>query len=146
MKAQLEKRLARTNALFMDALAAFGSEHLGERLGTLPSNTVGEQFWCVVGARHSYVTAAAAGAWQGFSCPLSAEGTTDPAEVARTLTSTFEEVSGLLGSLDMLSGVQEDYLLDLLEHEVQHHGQLIRYLYGLKVEVPESWKQRYALD
>jgi uncharacterized damage-inducible protein DinB len=34
----------------------------------------------------------------------------------------------------------------LLEHEVQHHGQLIRYLYGLGIERPESWKQRYALD
>ncbi|MNL45598.1 hypothetical protein D3C87_1682570 [compost metagenome] len=38
------------------------------------------------------------------------------------------------------------FLLDLLEHEAQHHGQLARYLYGLKVGVPESWKSRYNFD
>jgi hypothetical protein len=37
-------------------------------------------------------------------------------------------------------------ILDLLEHEAQHHGQLIRYLYGLNLEIPESWKTRYALE
>jgi hypothetical protein len=36
-------------------------------------------------------------------------------------------------------------VLDLLEHEAQHHGQLIRYLYALKLAIPDSWKARYAL-
>jgi hypothetical protein len=100
----------------------------------------------VVGARHSYTLAAKAGSWQGFSCPLRREGTLDPEEVARTLRSTFAELSNFLASVDGLSGAQEEYLLDLLEHETQHHGQLIRYLYGLGVSPPTSWKQRYNLD
>jgi hypothetical protein len=37
-------------------------------------------------------------------------------------------------------------VLDLLEHEAAHHGQLIRYLYGLKLPIPAGWKRRYALD
>jgi hypothetical protein len=36
-------------------------------------------------------------------------------------------------------------MIDLLEHEAGHHGQLIRYLYGLRREIPESWKKKYAL-
>ena len=36
--------------------------------------------------------------------------------------------------------------LALLEHETQHHGQLIRYLYGLGIPRPESWQRQYALD
>jgi hypothetical protein len=146
MKAQLEKRLTRTNNLFLDLLERCTREQLASRLDGLPSNTVGEQFWCVVGARHSYVDAAMAGEWQGFSCPLTHEGTTDPSEIAATLGSTFDELSDFLASAQELSGVQEDYLLDLLEHEVQHHGQLIRHAYGIKVGVPDSWKQRYNLD
>ena len=37
-------------------------------------------------------------------------------------------------------------VLDLLEHEAAHHGQLIRYLYGLDLPIPDSWKRKYALD
>jgi spore coat protein CotF len=33
--------------------------------------------------------------------------------------------------------------MDLLEHEIQHHGQLIRYIYGNKLTFPNGWKQRY---
>jgi len=36
--------------------------------------------------------------------------------------------------------------LDLLEHEAAHQGQLIRYLYGLALPIPASWKRRYALE
>jgi hypothetical protein len=41
--------------------------------------------------------------------------------------------------------VQRRLAMDLLEHEVAHHGQLIRYLCGLRIDIPESWKSRYAL-
>ena len=33
----------------------------------------------------------------------------------------------------------------LLEHEVQHHGQLIRFVYGNKLSFPESWNKRYTV-
>lgn len=33
-----------------------------------------------------------------------------------------------------------------LEHEAAHQGQLIRYLYGLRLAIPESWRKRYALS
>ena len=33
------------------------------------------------------------------------------------------------------------FALDLLEHEAAHHGQLIRYLYGLDLPIPETWKR-----
>src|SRR5262245_20235317 len=34
------------------------------------SNTIGSQFWCIVGARESYSRALAHGAWAGYSCSL----------------------------------------------------------------------------
>jgi hypothetical protein len=33
----------------------------------------------------------------------------------------------------------------LLEHEIQHHGQLIRFVYGNRLSFPESWNQRYTV-
>ena len=44
--------------------AAF-SKDLGAR-----SNTIGSQFWCVIGARESYGAAIESGVWRGFSCSL----------------------------------------------------------------------------
>ena len=32
-----------------------------------------------------------------------------------------------------------------LEHEVQHHGQLIRFVYGNALTFPESWHDRYTV-
>ena len=37
-------------------------------------------------------------------------------------------------------------LLALLEHEAQHQGQLIRYVYALDYTFPESWASRWALS
>ncbi|MGL5010629.1 MAG: hypothetical protein ACRC6I_12165, partial [Paracoccaceae bacterium] len=55
-----------TNALAHDLTA----EALACRNGAARSNTIGNQFWCIVGARESYGRAFDAGAWQGFSCSL----------------------------------------------------------------------------
>ena len=53
-----------------------------------------------------------------------------------------EALDGLESATDLASGL----ILDLLEHEAAHQGQLIRYLYGLRLPIPASWKARYALD
>jgi hypothetical protein len=44
-----------------------------------------------------------------------------------------------------LSDRQLALAFDLLEHEVQHHGQLIRYVYGNSLSFPESWHTRYTV-
>jgi hypothetical protein len=33
-----------------------------------------------------------------------------------------------------------------LSTRLSHQGQLIRYLYGLRLDIPASWKERRALD
>jgi predicted alpha/beta hydrolase len=92
MTEQLQKRLSRTQTLYVDLLERLDAGLLASRLGELPSNSIGGQLWCVVGARHSYAKAARAGSWQGFSCPLPGDQVTDPAAVLAALNSTFEEV------------------------------------------------------
>jgi hypothetical protein len=56
-----------------------------------------------------------------------------------------EIVLTALAAIDEYTATQSELAIDLLEHEAAHHGQLIRYLYGLRIEIPQSWKSRYAL-
>lgn len=109
-----------------------------------PSNTVGAQFWCLVGARESYARAIEAGAWSAFSCSLTAEGTRQIAAVRAALETSAQAVRQALATTR--TDATDALVLDLLEHEAQHQGQLIRYIYALGLEFPASWKARWALD
>jgi len=130
--------------LYRDLLAVLDEGGLKSTLPALPSNTIGAQLWCVVGARESYARAIAAGEWAGFTCSL--DEPADPAEVAAALDRSEAAISEALAPLDDSSDAQDRLVLNLLEHEAQHHGQLIRYLYGLRLPIPASWKSRYALE
>jgi len=125
--------------------AALPSSALGVHNGAARSNTISGQFWCIVGARESYVRAFDAQAWQGFTCSLVEEGSLSSIRAALSATS-----DGFLDRLDSpevsLDAAREEILTDLLEHEVQHHGQLIRYFYANGLTFPASFARRYALN
>jgi len=44
-----------------------------------------------------------------------------------------------------LNDTQVSLAFDLLEHETQHHGQLIRFVYGNGLTFPASWNKRYTV-
>lgn len=148
--AVVREHFERSFGLYRDLAAGLDRNALESRLADVASNTIGGQLWCVVGARESYAAAITAGAWDGFSCSLDEPG--DPAKVADALARSAAEVSRVLDAVlapdgqGDLGGAREALVLDLLEHEAQHHGQLIRYLYGLQLPIPASWRTRYALS
>lgn len=133
----------RTFKLYRDFIDEVEPGVLSSKLPQLPSNTVGEQLWCVVGARESYTRAIEAGQWSGFSCSLTTA--TDQQAIADALHHSAEALKRVLDKAEELGDEQYRLLINLLEHEAAHQGQLIRYFYGLKVPIPESWKSRYAL-
>lgn len=134
----------RSFGLYRDLMESLDPGMLRSKLADVPSNTIGEQLWCVIGARESYARAVLAGAWSGFSCSL--KDPTDPSRVAESLSGSEDAVLRALDAMEAYTPVQSRLILDLLEHEAAHHGQLIRYLYGLRLPIPASWKARYALD
>lgn len=140
----LGRRFTRANALWLDLVGALSADQLAARLPGLASNPLGEQVWCVLGARESYPRAARAGSWQGFTSPVTHEQTVDAVALRAALESTAADVTDWLDTIVSYDDWQ--YALALLEHETQHHGQLIRYLYGLGIPRPHSWQQQYALD
>jgi hypothetical protein len=140
----VEESFERSFALYRDLMRALDATTLGSRITGVRSNSVGSQLWCVVGARESYSRAIAAGAWSGFTCSL--EDTGDPRAVTASLESSEAKVREALRGLGGASDAQARLFLDLLEHEAAHQGQLIRYLYALDLTIPNSWRNRYALD
>jgi hypothetical protein len=141
----LTERLTRAIELTDLLAAGLTDEALASRNGDAPSNTVGLQFWCVVGARESYRRAIERGAWDGFSCSLQDPGSAF--SVREALSESGALVRRVCGSLgDSPGSARESLAFDLLEHEVQHHGQLIRYFYANGLRFPPPFASRYALE
>ena len=137
----LKTKLDRSFKLTNDLVVHLDEESLGLDLPNLPSNRISGQLWCIVGARESYSKAIEAGGWKGFSCSLTAP------RVKQSVLSVLEATRKRLGDINFtdLSGRQVELAFGLLEHEVQHHGQLIRFVYGNGLTFPDSWKERYTV-
>ncbi len=140
----LRRRHALANDLYLDLIDTLGPEQLRSRLPGVRSSPISNHFWCVVGARESYVRAARAGSWQGFACSLHDDE--DPDAVRAALERSAAEVAEWLGELAPDDERAWTLCLQLLEHESQHHGQLIRYFYALPLAIPASWAEKYALE
>jgi len=137
LKAQLDRSFELTN----DLVAHLNESALDLDLPNLPSNRIAGQVWCIVGARESYTKAIEAGAWSGFSCTL------DTPRIKQSVLAALEATRFRLAGVDFtgLADAQLDLGFGLLEHEVQHHGQLIRFVYANGLTFPESWNKRYTV-
>ncbi len=138
----LKKRLEKVFNLTSDLIKGISADSLNLRLKTLRSNTIGEQIWCVIGARESYLKAMVNNGWAGFGCSL--KDAYSKTEVLQCLQSSAERCLTFL-ELQELNEIQAELAITLLEHEILHHGQLIRYFYGNDLAFPKSWNERYTV-
>ncbi len=137
----LKARLERAFALTADLVAHLDAAALGADVPNVPSNRISGQLWCIVGARESYTRAIEAGGWQGFACSLRTPGEKEP--VLAALQASAERLMQV--DFESLADAQVGLAFDLLEHEIQHHGQLIRFVYANRLTFPESWNRRYTV-
>lgn len=137
---QIAQHLEDKFALFHELADALPDDIFDRHLGELKSNSIGEQLWCVVGTRESYARALEVGEFSGWACSLTAS-TADVIRPGLEASAELvqEQVTGDLGE------EQQDLALQLLEHEAQHMGQLLRYLFGLELEIPDGWRSYFAL-
>ena len=144
---ELQSRLARILDLSNQLAMSTTSESLALRLGASRSNRIGEQFWCMVGARESYSEAIRHGGWQGFKCSLGSTDVLVRDHVVEAMRSSSEKAIGVVSEVqgEEVSDASLQYIFDLLEHEAQHHGQLIRYFYANNIDFPEDFRRRYNL-
>jgi hypothetical protein len=138
---QLKANLCRAFQLTHDLVAHLDETSLNLDLPNLPSNRIAGQIWCIVGARESYTKAIEIGAWQGFACSLVTP------KIKKSVLAALQETDKKLNEIDFtgLTDAQIDLAFNLLEHEIQHHGQLIRFVYANGLTFPESWHKRYTV-
>ncbi|HSM26191.1 MAG TPA: hypothetical protein VK856_15110 [Anaerolineaceae bacterium] len=137
----LKENLKRAFTLTHDLVLYIEEKSLTLDLPNLPSNQIAGQLWCMVGARESYLKAIEAGEWSGFSCSL--KSPREKQSVLEALEESFRRLNDI--DFTIFSESQKKYAFDLLEHEVQHHGQLIRYVFANQLTFPDSWKKRYTV-
>jgi hypothetical protein len=141
MNQHLKANLEQSFKLTHDLVVHLDEASLGLDLPDLPSNRISGQLWCVVGARESYLKAIETGGWQGFSCSLTTPRV--KLSVLAALEATYKNLDQI--AFADLTDVQIELAFSLLEHEIQHHGQLIRFVYGNKLTFPDSWNKRYTV-
>ena len=142
----LKFNLQRSVSLYEELIAGLPESALAQRLPGVRSNTMGKQLWCVIGARESYARAIAAGEWKGFSCSVTREQCSTKVDLARSLALSGTRLLEVVSVQESFTDVQHQLMLDVLEHEAAHQGQMIRYLYALSLPIPDMWKSRFALD
>jgi hypothetical protein len=141
LNATLRDRLAAAFSLTHDLFAHLDEASLLLDLPKLPSNRIAAQAWCIAGARESYLRAIREGGWQGFNCSLTNPRSRE--SVLGNLRQSASEFEAL--DFDDLDSPAIETAFLLLEHEVQHHGQLIRYVYANGLTFPGSWNERYTV-
>ncbi|WP_096153574.1 MULTISPECIES: hypothetical protein [Bacillus] len=138
----LKQRILQAMKLTYDFYNYIDGVCLTMKISNVPSNTIGDQAYCLIGARESYLKALRVGEWAGFDCSLN--DNKDKALILNKLEETYTNIQRFFHE-----PTKEDrnmnLLIDLLEHEVQHHGQLIRYAYANKMDFPKSWNERYTV-
>ena len=139
----IDARLDAAFALYAELIASLDESQLRQSL-PVPSNPIGLQLWCVVGARETWARALESGTWGPFRCSIAGvEGTRKRDVVARALEASAAAYrAAAANSVD--DDARTDLKLGLLEHEAQHLGQLLRYLLGLGLAIPPGWKKRFA--
>ena len=144
MQRLIDARLDAVFRLYDELIASLDGAQLRQSL-PVPSNPIGSQLWCVVGARETWARAMEKGTWGPFGCSIASfEDAHEPGLVAQALAtsaSAFREAA-LATAADE---TRTDFKLGLLEHESQHLGQILRYILGLGIEPPPGWKKRFAL-
>ncbi|MDH3189538.1 MAG: hypothetical protein OEM39_02700 [Acidimicrobiia bacterium] len=143
MREQVVQNLRQSFSAYLDLVRGLPAGALEAKL-VEASNTIGAQLWCVVGARESTTVAIERGSWPGFSCSLSSDDVKHADRIETAMVRTVEEFDAVIESLNWDPG-REKLLLGMLEHETQHQGQLIRYLYALEYPFPPAWAKRWNL-
>lgn len=141
----IDARFQKSFQLYRDLVKEVDESAFQKKLPQIPSNTIGQQLWCVVGARESYCRALTAQRWSGFTCSLSAEQIKRKPDLLKGIKNSEELVNEQITLIDSFTDTQNEMILQLLEHECAHHGQLIRYFYGLRLPIPQSWQEKYSL-
>ena len=136
-----------------DLLDSLTAADLGRKLPFPASQSIGYQFWCMLGSQESWVAFLQNGALEHWSCSLNDTPQADltPAIIRQRFEAADDRYLSALAASDPLqpypNGLTPLVVHQMLvEHEAHHHGQLINFIYALDLPIPASWAQQGALS
>ena len=137
--------------LTYDYLAILETDHLSKRMPFPESQTLGYQFWCMVGAHESYLHSLEAGRWKGFASSLDDFEVVTPAVILQQMQNADAHMAHLLKTLSLDEQRPDGHygyeiVFQMIKHEMHHHGQLINFMYYLHLPIPLSWHEEWALE
>jgi hypothetical protein len=141
----------RIRALSYDYLDGLDSHHLELRLPFPESQSLLYQFWCMTGAHESYLRKLEHGEWKGFSSSLDQLPEVTPQTIKAQMKQADDKMERLLvesGAERMIANGETTYevVLQMIKHEIHHHGQMINLMFCHHLPIPESWKDEWALS
>lgn len=147
----LLKEWKQIRALTYDYLEGLTEDQLALRLPFPESQPMKYQFWCMAGAHESYLNHLRHGEWVGFACSLNGVGPLTSALIKRHLRQADAEMEALLPTLDLMQPLKDgklayEVVMQMIRHEMQHHGQLINLMFCHHLPIPESWQREWALS
>jgi uncharacterized damage-inducible protein DinB len=134
-----------------DLLDVLEANALGLKLNFERSQSIGYQFWCMLGAQESWISLIESGKWEGFSCSLtSLEGDNAIENIKKQMQLADDELMQTITRVDLAQefnsgGTSLSKYLTLVEHESHHQGQLINFIYAHDLPIPGSWEAKWNL-
>jgi hypothetical protein len=115
------------------------------RLPFPKSQTLGYQFWCMVGAQESYLKKLEHGAWQGFASSLDEFSTVTPTIIKEQMVLADTKLAEIVQQIDLATPLDDGeprhtVLFQLINHEKHHHGQLINFMFCHYLPIPPGWE------
>lgn len=147
---ELIKHWKQLRGMTYDFIKEITDKDLVQSLPFPQSQTVANQFYCMLGTTESFVNYLKTGKWEDWDCSLihweraSTEDFTEKfIESDVRLINALEEID-----LNMIFDNGKSPLhvyLTLVEHESHHQGQIINFIYALNLPIPRSWQEKWAL-
>ena len=97
ISAIIRERFVAAFELYAELASRSPGGSLALKLPGIASNALGDQLWCVVGARESFGGAIRSGAWSGFSCSLQRQETRAGDAVIAALSRSAEDLLVAIG-------------------------------------------------
>lgn len=147
---EVKKHWQQLRGMTYDFLNEIKEEDLEKKLPFPESQSLGYQFWCMVGAQESNLPLIKKGKWEGFACSLDKVDKVTKEVIVSHMKQADKSLMNVLEETDLLQKFEDNstplmnYMI-LVEHESHHQGQIINFIYAHDLPIPKSWEEKWAL-
>jgi len=138
----LVKKIDEIMTQYNDFLDFIGPDDLNKQLVLASSNTIAQHLRCVIAGRISMLDSFPTNKNFEWHVSIKDDELNDFKKMQFHLSKSGKDLMSMLTSND-LNEQQKEILLDMINHEYMHQGQLVRYLIHHGMGYPQSWDKKW---